>query len=193
MDLTYYQRNLPHILPPGETVFVTFRLAGSLPAELLAHWAEEQRLHELGHGEAPRFSKFDSWLDQPDTAGPDWLRQPAVAAIVQEALHYRDGVGYALWAYCLMPNHVHLLASIPESGPAFAKTLQSLKSNSARKCNGLLGLTGAFWQRESYDRVVRDGVESSRIIAYILNNPVKAGLTAEWQKWPHSYLHPALQ
>jgi putative transposase len=192
MDLTYYQRNLPHILPPGETIFVTFRLAGSLPAETIARWQEEQRLHELGLAEAPRFSKFDGWLDQPSAASPDWLRYPAVAAIVKEAMHYRDGAAYQLWSYCLMPNHVHLLASVPASGPPFAKTLQSLKSNTARRCNDVLQRGGAFWQRESYDRVMRDGAETSAVVTYILNNPVKARLAADWQQWPHSYLHPAL-
>lgn len=192
MDLTYYQRNLPHILPPGETIFVTFRLAGSLPTALLTRWQEEQRLHELGLADAPRFSKFDGWLDKPAADSPDWLRYPAVAAIVKEALHYRDGAAYTLWAYCLMPNHAHLLVGLPEHGPPLTKTLQSLKSNTARRCNELLGQEGASWQRESYDRVMRDGTETNAVVAYILNNPVKAGLTATWQQWPHSYLHPAL-
>ena len=40
-DLIYYERNLPHWLPPGEIIFITFRLAGSLPQEVLDRLQEK--------------------------------------------------------------------------------------------------------------------------------------------------------
>jgi len=45
-----YRRNLPHIQPPGGTFFVTFRLAGSIPADVLAalHEESERIVAELG-------------------------------------------------------------------------------------------------------------------------------------------------
>ena len=61
--------------------------------------------------------------------------------------------------------------------------------NRATQANKLLGLTGAFWQRETYDHVVRPG-ELARIVSYVLENPVKAGLVEDWQQWPHTYLAP---
>jgi REP element-mobilizing transposase RayT len=51
----------------------------------------------------------------------------------------------------------------------------------------ILGRTGAFWQDESYDHVIRDNAELERVIQYVLYNPVKAGLTDEWTKWKGSY------
>ena len=89
-----------------------------------------------------------------------------------------------------MPNHVHLVVALPDNAPPLAKTLQLLKGYSSFQINKLLGLSGAFWQAESYDHVVRPG-ELNRIINYVLENPVKAGLVDEWQKWPYSYLAPS--
>ena len=65
--------------------------------------------------------------------------------------------------------------------------MQRLKGYTATQANKLLGRSGAFWQPESYDHVVRPG-ELPRILAYVAENPVKAGLVQEWQQWPHTYL-----
>ena len=196
-NLIYYERYLPHRLPPGETIFITFRLAGSLPQEALVRLQAETQLayqqcepdNNLRYAEQKRyFGRFDALLDGADH-GPTWLKQPAVAAIVQQAIRYPAGKSYDLHCYCLMPNHVHLVVALPDNATPLAKTLQLLKGYSSFQINKLLGLSGAFWQAESYDHVVRPG-ELNRIINYVLENPVKAGLVDEWQKWPYSYLAP---
>ncbi len=201
--LTHYQRVLPHILPPGESVFITYRLVGSIPTAVMLRLIEEKQAavrrmteHENDtetnkravHNEHKRqFARFDQYLDQA-TNGPHWLRQPDVAAIIKEGFHHRDGVDYDLYAYCIMSNHVHILITIQHEQRPFHRTLKSLKGYSARKVNELLNRTGQpFWQPESYDHVVRDANEFNRIVAYILNNPVKAGLVDAWEEWPHSY------
>jgi REP element-mobilizing transposase RayT len=61
--------------------------------------------------------------------------------------------------------------------------LHSLKSWTASEANTLLNRTGQFWQHESYDHVVRSGEEFDRIVNYVLQNPVKAGLVTNWQEW----------
>ena len=194
-NLIYYERYLPHRLPPGETIFITFRLAGSLPQETLARLQAEAQLTQqrcgsdvgLRYAEQKRyFGRFDALLDGTDH-GPTWLRQPAVAAIVQQAIQYPAGKSYDLRCYCIMPNHVHLVVALPDNAPPLVKTLQLLKGYSSFQANKLLGLSGKFWQAESYDHVVRPG-ELDRIISYVLENPVKAGLVEKWQKWPYSYL-----
>ena len=196
-DLTNYERNLPHRLPPGEVVFLTFRLAGSLPHTLLEQLRAESVLarqrfeHEpaqLYAAQKRYFGRFDEQLNT-GAFGPTYLRQPAIAALVAEALRYFDSSGYDLRCYCIMPNHVHLLVRLLEEAPPLVKTLQRLKSYSATRANQLLGRTGAFWQAESYDHVVRRG-ELERIVAYVLENPVKAGLVEQWEQWPYTYLAP---
>ena len=82
---------------------------------------------------------------------------------------------YTLHAFVVMPNHVHLLLTPQVDVP---KLLRSLKGITAKRANQALGLTGAFWQEESYDHVVRDGKQFDRIRGYIEENPVRAGLAA---------------
>ena len=83
-----------------------------------------------------------------------------------------------------MANHVHLLI-LPKIDPS--QLLKSLKGATAREANRLLGRTGEpFWQKESYDRWVRNQAEFSRIRAYIEHNPVKAGLVRTPEEYPWS-------
>jgi putative transposase len=192
-DPTYYQRNLPHWLPHDEYLFVTFRLAGSLPPSVVARlqqqWQQAVDEPDPKASFAQRkqyFGRFDQVLDTA-SSGPLWLRQPAIAEIANQALHYFDGRAYRLICYCIMPNHVHLLVYLPPSAPPMATTLQRLKSFSALHANRLLNRTGQFWQRESYDHLVRSAQEMQNVVAYIVENPVKSGLIDDWQQWPYTY------
>jgi hypothetical protein len=83
---------------------------------------------------------------------------------------------YDLSPFVVMPNHVHVLL-LPHVSPSLL--LKSMKGATAREANKQLGRTGhQFWQRETFDRWVRDEAEWKRISAYIENNPVRAGLVA---------------
>jgi len=159
------------------------------------------------------FEKFDSILDNYKNR-VNWLKQSAVAEKIEEAIHFRDGKQYDLIAYTIMPNHVHIVFStmIEENvernlplnnvgrfaeSPTLSrngvstyivtKILQDLKKFTARECNKILNRTGAFWQHESYDHVVRDEKELYKIVEYVLNNPVKAKLIDQWNNWRWSY------
>lgn len=76
---------------------------------------------------------------------------------------------------------------------SLSSIMQSLKGYTAHKANHLLERSGAFWQGESYDHVVRDASEWQRIVTYVLNNPVKAGLVDTWEKWKWSYCRCSLR
>lgn len=95
-----------------------------------------------------------------------------------------------------MSNHVHvvftLLNNPTETGKinSLKNLMQSIKSYSGRKANEILSLTGKFWEEESYDRLVRNEAELVRIVQYILNNPVKAGLCQNWREWRWCYVKP---
>ena len=94
-------------------------------------------------------------------------------------------------AYCVMPNHIHLVCKplIDQDGASYPlqSILHSLKRYTALQANRILARKGAFWQHESYDHVVRDEGEWRRIIAYVLNNPVAAGLVASQNDWRWLY------
>jgi len=200
-----YRRNLPHIQPLNATLFVTFRLAGTLPKSLIARWQEKRRwllqlaqknpsYHEQVKTIFDRsgFAKFERILDSVEV-GPTWLRDQRVAAIVAESLHYRDGTVYRLGAFSIMPNHVHaVIKPLPIEGNecgyhSLSSTMQSLKGYTAFQCNRALGRTGEFWAHESFDHYIRDTDERQRIVAYVLNNPVKAGYVKRWQDWKWSF------
>ena len=97
---------------------------------------------------------------------------------MRDALEFLNGKRIRLLAWCVMPNHVHLVFRILP-GQRLSTVMHSLKSFTANKANKLLGRSGQFWQREYYDRMVRDAEELERAIRYVLNNPEKAGLV-EW-------------
>jgi putative transposase len=115
-DLTHYQRALPHRLPPGENIFITFRLAGTLPQSVVeslrAEWdaVDAQRAHpDNNYARQKRyFGRYDTLLDGA-SHGPTWLRESAVAELVKTALHHCDDDAYLLVCYCLMPNHAHMV------------------------------------------------------------------------------------
>ena len=197
----FYRRHLPHWQPRNAIFFVTFRLKNSLPDEViealreerdvLAQLPESERIQQ-NYLEAQRyFARCDAYLDRAEL-GPRWLSQPEIAEIVKEAMHYRDGKVYDLQAFCIMSNHVHAVFEPCKSEchsdlQPLPKIMQSLKRHTARQANLLLGREGAFWQDESYDHVIRDGEEYTRIIHYVLENPVKAGLVSKWEEWQWTY------
>jgi putative DNA methylase len=160
------------------------------------------------------FALYDSLLDKAES-GPFWLREKSVAAVVEETLLQRYSAMYHLWAYVVMPNHMHvfLQPNVAQTSVCaddstksdgnhearaqtevcateyipLAKITQSLKGYSALEANKILSRTGqSFWQDESYDHWSRDEAEFYRIIAYIENNPVKAGLAPKPEDWPWS-------
>ncbi|MGD8807561.1 MAG: transposase [Chloroflexota bacterium] len=200
-----YRRNLPHIQPPGASLFVTFRLAGSLPASvqaILQAEIEEQedalqdipdateRARRQYEAQKQHFGRWDAALDV-EPSGPHWLKEPRVAQLVADSIHHLDGSLYDLDSFCIMSNHVHMLFTpVQEDNGAYyglARIMHSLKGYTAKQANQLMGRAGQFWQRESYDHIVRDPDEFLRIRHYILNNPVKAGLVERWLDWPYTY------
>jgi REP element-mobilizing transposase RayT len=177
--MTYYERNLPHWQPKRVEIFLTWRLYGSLPANVLAYL----RLEESAPGR--KFARAERALEKNAT-GPLWLREPRIAACVEAAILRgdRELKQYALIAYVVMPNHVHLLTRPIAS---LAKISNGLKGVTSREANRILDRTGRpFWQDESFDRWVRDDAERGKIISYIENNPVKAKLVMRAEDWPWS-------
>jgi len=225
----FYRGKLPHLQPPGATYFITFRLFGSIPLDLIQNLKEQYReavkkaesalFHRVGlpyefrilqslpkenrlqllnsmkkrrYIEQLRyFGKIDEFLDS-NLNEPHWLKSPKIAKIVEGALHFYHGKYYDLWAFCIMSNHVHVLLSHYENSPPLWNILQKIKRYTAVKANRILGRkNAAFWEKESYDHLVREG-EFDRILAYILENPVKARIVKEWNEYPWTYCHPDL-
>ncbi len=161
---------LPHFDSAETIQFVTFRLADSLPR------AVAQVLACLQDNLAETDGKLDTGL------GSCWLGQPAIARLTQQALLHFDSVRYRLLAWCIMPNHVHVVVE-PMNDHQLGGIVHSWKSFSAKEANRQLGRTGPFWHRDYFDRFIRDEGHLARTIDYVENNPVKAGLVSERAAW----------
>jgi REP element-mobilizing transposase RayT len=168
--MTFYRRRLPHVYDTQQSVFLTWRLYDSLPPHRAFPTAA------LSSGQA--FDAMDRLLDET-RSGAFYLRQPAVADMIVEAIQFNAGTlgHYVLHAFVVMPNHVHLLTTPAVPLPKLTK---SLKGITAKRANAMLGSTGRpFWQEESYDHLVRHEREFGKIRNYIEGNPVRAGLVRE--------------
>ncbi len=180
----YTRGFLPHWDFEKSTQAITFRLADSVPAEVIRDWKSqlaiksdakirEMELHQLiarfedaGHGAAV-------------------LKSPTCGNIIQNKLIQGHSSRYSLIDWCIMPNHVHVLIRLTGSR-SLADIVRSWKGGSAIEINRLLHRSGPLWQREYYDRYVRDLDHLHDCIAYIRNNPVKAGLCDKPVAWPFS-------
>ena len=87
-----------------------------------------------------------------------------------------------VYAYVLMPEHVHLLVNEPPQ-ILLAQLLKAVKQMASRK---LRGPREKFWQERYYDSNVRGEKACSEVIRYIHRNPVKRGLVAKPEDWPWS-------
>jgi putative DNA methylase len=162
---------------------ITFRLADSLPTEILDAWKEELERLEPTRRQVERERRIAQALDSG--YGACWLRRPEIAEIVETALLHFDGIRYHMLAWCIMPNHIHVLVS-PLEGHRLDQIVHSWKSFTAQRCNQVLGRRGEFWMREYHDRFIRDETHLERAAAYIEANPVMARLVVEAELWRFS-------
>ena len=179
----FYRRKLPHWHPDLSEepfLFVTWRLAGSIPQVRLP-----QPLTGTPLSAGRAFLAVDREADKA-AFGPVWLRDARIAAVVADALRYgeKERHFYLLRAWVIMPNHVHVLLLPKTALPVITRWL---KGSTARKANLILSRTGeAFRQDESFDHRVRDEEELDRLVRYVEDNPVTAGLVANASDWPWS-------
>jgi len=117
--------------------------------------------------------------------GAHFLKRPDVADLVQAALLHFDGERYALLAWCVMPNHVHVVIE-QRLGRSLADVVHSWKSFTAKRINTALARQGALWLPDYFDRYLRSDAHLAATIAYVEANPVAAGLALQAAEWPWS-------
>ena len=194
---------LPHVKREGARYFVTFRLADSLPKEVLLKlqtqraerltrfYAQGDTAKKLGtHAAEPEglesierdyYRELERYLDRG--CGECWLRRPEIAELAANALRFFAGERYQLSAWVVMPNHVHVVVW-PLPNHTLSKIVQSWKRFTAREANKVLRRTAqAFWQPESFDHWIRNDEEHARCCRYVVNNPVKARLCPAAEDW----------
>ena len=184
---------LPHWEREAGLYFVTFHLADSLPQTVLAKIAERKRLLQAAQRSGRKLllhekvalaelsrKKMEEYLDAGK--GACHLKDSRIAELVANALRFWADQRYRLIAWCVMPNHVHLVFRL-FPGQLLADILRSWKGYTARMANRTLRRTGEFWEREYYDRLIRSGKELERAIEYVWSNPERAGLKGWQWRW----------
>ena len=176
-----HQVNLPH-WQQGETwLFVTWRLADSLPKAVVERLAGQKAVWEANHPqpwdeeEQKEYSRrftlgFEKLLD--DAHGECLLAQELFRGIVSDALLHFHGERYHLDTFVIMPNHVHALFH-PLGENKLETILQTWKRFTAREINKLRGTEGSLWQREYWDRLIRSEKQLVWTRNYILKNSLK--------------------
>lgn len=187
----HHQRGyLPHRDYGGALQAITFREADSLPAQVVDSWKGElQQLLDSTNSsdKAKAHDELLRRIARYEDAGHGrcHLRLPDLARIVQDKLIEGHRKGYELIAWCVMPNHVHVLIRQEDQAP-LGKIVRSWKGTTSRQINLVLQSQGGFWARDYFDRAIRDQDHYWRSVAYIHRNPVKAGLVKESGEWAFS-------
>ncbi|MCY2954920.1 MAG: DUF1156 domain-containing protein [Planctomycetota bacterium] len=199
---------LPHLQKPGGTYFVTFRLADAVegivlqPSSLLSNTTGKMPAPQQKEGIVLQASsllsntagKMPAPQEPQDiarrcetrlTLGSCELKNPDIARAVTDALHHFDNDRYYLHAWCIMPNHVHVVVT-PLNAHDLSSILHSWKSFTAKQANRILARTGVFWERESFDHLCRKPEHVDWFVKYTQDNPVAAGLCAKPEDWPWS-------
>lgn len=204
----YRKRHLPHQVPSGYPIFLNWNLKGAVPRQLIDELEEEARKlasepKRAGESEANRkirhakilFARRDASFDRDSKAyfsqngvrtytfanRPMWLADPSAACEVVKSFLWGVESRYRLWAFVLMGNHVHGLLT---PNVDLEIITQGIKGLTAFQINKLQNATGRiFWQDESLDHWARDDHEFYRIIHYIEQNPVVAGLCERADQW----------
>ena len=109
----------------------------------------------------------ERWLDEG--YGSCILGEAASRRFVEEALRHFDGQRYVLYAYVVMPNHVHALF-MPNKGEPISKILHSWKSYTAHRLHTDAMDAGTVWQKESWDHLVRSAAQFRKFLDYIKSN-----------------------
>ena len=157
---------LPHFDAGAAVQAITYRLADSLPRHVECDRRRSESLLDRGRGRCI-------------------LRQPALAREVIDAWRHFDGVRYRLHAWVVMPNHVHVVATMFDGHP-LSRIVHSWKSYTAHRIRALTGGTGRVWHPDYWDRFVRDEAHFLTAVTYVEYNPVLAGLVERPDAWPFS-------
>ncbi len=188
-----YRGYLPHFDDQETPQFITFRLADSVPAQIIEQWKRELGLldstgetneRNKGQANSKLRMKIEKYLDSG--YGDCLLKYEENARIVADALQHFDSLRYQLFSWVVMPNHVHALCR-QFAGWPLSTIVKSWKSFTAHKINRRTHRSGTLWQADYFDRYIRNETHFLATARYIETNPVAAGLCETAVDWPWSF------
>jgi REP element-mobilizing transposase RayT len=192
--IRFVRGRLPHWLVADRPYFVTLRLKGTLPNQVLEELARERQAladkpgvteEQWSDLQRRQFLRIESILHSSSTER-DWLARPEVAELALHNLSWlEENCGWSVYAAVIMSNHMHLLLRNAQGrNGELLKDLGSYKSYTGQEANRTLQRKGAFWAREDFDHWCRTPEKTAAAARYICRNPVAAGLARTWREWP---------
>jgi putative transposase len=153
--------------------------------------ASERRGTRWGQRRLPSFDYHDTshaifvtMRAHAETGDP--FTDPRLAQEIVQAIEWlRTNRLVRVYAYCLMPDHLHLLVQLGSDQWSLGDVMGSLKSFTTKR-SWALGYEGELWQARFYDHIVRRSEDGKRIAEYILQNPVRKGLAEEADQYPYA-------
>jgi putative transposase len=113
---------------------------------------------------------------------PVFTDADVVAAVLTTIRQWAAALDFAVFAYCFMPDHLHLIVSATSDASDLCKYMKRWKQGSGydhRQRNN------EFLSQPSYfDHVLRDDEDTQRAVKYVLENPVRKGLVADFGDYP---------
>lgn len=190
----YDGNHLPHWVTDSAIYHVSFHLADSVPLAQQRRWLNERqdllaRAHTavcpLDKEELMRLQylfsdKVEEYLDAG--YGSCILKNAEVANVVQQSLLLFNRNRYQLHAWCIMPNHVHVIFQVL-NGLDVSKIVHGWKSYTAHRINKLLNRLGRLWHVDSYNHIIRSREEYFVQIRYVWKNPEKMGAKTWSWRW----------
>ena len=171
---------LPHFEGNEIPQMVTFHLSDSLPRTALRRMEAHLKIITLEKRDITRRKALDALTDAGH--GSCLMASSQNAEMVESSLLNFDSFRYRLFAWIVMPNHVHALLQ-PLNDWTVAKIVSSWKKFTARR---IAVDALPIWHREYWDRYIRNQNHFAKAIDYIHSNPVKAGLVNKAENWPWS-------
>ncbi len=125
---------------------------------------------------------MEKWLDRAEW-NPKLINRQIAELVVEAIEHRRDRNVWNVFEYVVMPSHLHLFLEVGDQD--LKKAVEDFKRWTGHRAAAILAEDESrFWQREWFDHWSRSEEEDQKIVDYIRNNPVKAGLIKETEDWP---------
>jgi REP-associated tyrosine transposase len=192
--VSFSRRRLPHWQVSKKAYFVTFRLRGSLPKEIVLKLKDQRNaISNRGNDENEQynfqrheFREIELILDSIKNDNNAYLTRDDIAPILMQAFEYLENkYCWRFPSFVIMPNHVHCLCIADKTGAkaSLTKIFSLFKRFTARKMNEKLNKQGRIWVDENFDHWCRTAEKEQSVKRYIANNPVKAGLVTSSEDW----------
>ena len=112
-----------------------------------------------------------------------FVSKPLNETVVDVLREYRVRLTCSILAYCLMPDHFHLLVAPNEDGISTLDFVDRFKGRTTKE-SWKFGWNGRLWQPRSFDHVLRKEESVASVVDYILDNPVRSGLCETRTDYP---------